>query len=450
MADTPRELEKGDITRHMLYLGIPLLIVNLMQNLFSIFDMFLVGRLGVHSLSAIAVIGFIFSTFWSITGGLMAGAVAITSRCCGKKDYDTLKKAIVHTLFTAYLVTAVYVVISYIFRDNLLIYFGAKGETLELGRYIFQTYLISILNDSGLFVFLAILRATGNINRHFYLVVISVALNTLFEPLFIFGWLGLPKLGLMGAPLARFISYFVTTCIMASILTSTGGILKIKRENLKLDPVFLWNYIKLSVPAILQGIVPSIASLTLLKVASRGGDALLAALGIGSRLDNVVMMICYAAAGSVTIMVGHNLGAGHTKRAEESVITGLKITTAFTLACFLIYFNFSDIVIRIFNSDVSVVNYGSWYLRIVSFFYLLMGVGIITSNTFNGAGDTKSPMIINMLAYLLFQIPLALFLYNIPAIGSKSVFIGIASVYAFQGIAGWVVYKRGNWKHKVL
>jgi putative MATE family efflux protein len=450
MAEAPRELEKGDVMKHMFYLGIPLLIVNLMQNCFSIFEMFLLGKLGVQSLSAISIIGFIMGPFWSITGGLMAGAIAIISRYSGKKDYTTLKKAIVNTMFAAYALTAVYALLVYIFRNGILTFFGARGLTLELAGYILPVWLISILNDSGLYIFFNVLRGTGQIRRHFYLVVMSVVLNTVFEPLFIFGLAGFPKMGLIGAPLARLISYFITTVIMICILTRTSSMLKIEKKHLKLDPVFLWKFIKLSMPAALSGMISNVASLSLLKIASRGGDALLATMGIGSRLDNIVNMLCWAVGGSVTVMVGHNLGAGEVKRAEESAAAGLKIAAVFTTVCFLVYFIFSKWIIGIFSTDPAVINYGSWYLKIIGFFYILLGIGIMASNTLNGAGDMKTPMIINMIAYFVFQIPLAFLLYQIPAIGFRSIFIGIAAGFAFQGIAGWAAYKKGKWKSEVL
>jgi putative MATE family efflux protein len=445
MAEFPRELEKGDIIQHLLYLSVPLLIVNLMQNFFSVFDMFLLGKLGVHAQSAISIIGFILSTFWSMQGGLGAGASAIASRCCGKKDYGLLKKTMVNTLFAAYALTLIYVITAFIFRDSLLVYFGARGETLELSKYIYSTCLISVLNDSGLWIFFSVLRAAGQIRRHFYLLVVSIILNTVLEPVLIFGWLGFPKLGLMGAPMARFISYFTTTFVMVFILTNTSGVLLIDWKKIELDWKFLAHYIKISVPAMMQGLLSNFASLVMLKIAAPAGDALLATLGICSRLDVFVMMIGWAIGGSTSVMVGHNLGADNVKRAEESVITSLKIYTGFTLACFLIYFNFSEWVIKIFNSDPAVVGYGVSYLKIVPFFYLFMGAGIITANAFNGAGETKTPMIINLIAFFLLQIPAAIFLSRIPAIAEKGIFIAIASVFLFQGIAGWIMYKKGGW-----
>lgn len=450
MAESPREFEKGDLTKHLLYLAIPLLITNLMQNFFSIFDMFLLGKIGVQAQSAISIIGFILATFWSMTGGLMTGAIAMASRYCGRKDFGLLKKTLINTMFTAYVLTLIYVVLHYIFRDQILQFFGAKGETLVLAKSIFLTCLISILNDSGLFIFFAILRATGYIQRHFYLLFVSIALNTIFEPLFIYGWLGFPHMGLQGAPMARLMSYMVTTFIMIFILTNTKGMLKIELKNIKLDFSFLVDFIKISLPAWAQGLLSNIASLVMLKIAAPYGDNLLAVLGIGSRLDVFVMMLGWAIGGSASVMVGHNLGAGQVKRAEKTIITGLKIYSIFTFACFMIYFNFPAWVMSIFTTNPEVVNYGTQYLQIISPFYLALGVGLLTGAAFNGAGSTNTPMVINVVAFFGFQIPTALLLTRLALIGPKGIFWGIASVFLFQAIAGWIMYKRGGWKEKKI
>src|ERR1035437_2109044 len=404
MAETPREFEKGDLTKHLIYLAVPLLIVNLMQNFFSIFDMFLLGKIGVQAQSAISIIGFIIATFWSMTGGLTTGAIAMASRYCGRKDFGLLKKTVVNTMFTAYLFTLIYVILHYIFRDQILHFFGAKGETFVLAKSIFLTCLISILNDSGLFIFFGILRATGYIRRHFYLLFVSIGLNTVFEPLFIYGWLGFPHMGIQGAPMARLMSYIVTTFIMIYILTNTKGILKIELKNIKLDLSFLLEYIKISMPAWAQGLLSNIAGLVMLRIAAPYGDNLLAVLGIGSRLDGFVMMLGWAISGSATVMVGHNLGAGQVKRAEDTIITALKLCTIFTLTCFLVFFNFPGWVMSIFTSNQEVIRYGTQYLQTVSPFYLALGVGLMSGAAFNGAGATNTPMVINAIAFFGFPI----------------------------------------------
>lgn len=450
MAEMPRELEKGDITKHMIYYSIPILITNMMQNFFSVFDMFLLGKINVHAQSAISITGFLFGTFWAMIGGLGTGATAFASRYCGRKDYGRLKDATVNILFATYAMALIYVTIAFIFRDRLLVFFGAKGQTLEMSRSMYMIWLISMLNDSALWAFFAILRATGYIRRHFYILFVSVILNTVFEPVFIYGWMGFPKMGIQGAPMARFLSYFVMTFLMFFILTNTHGVLRIERKNLKLDPKFLLEYIGVSLPVWGQGLIPTCTGLVLLKLASNYGDSMLATMGIGSRIDNFVMMIGWAISSSVSVMVGHNLGAKEPKRAEDSVIAGIKLYTGFTLACFLICFCFSRQVLSVFSGNDSVIHYGIMYLRTISPWYIPMGIAIITGAALNGSGETKPPLVINAIAFLCLQVPVAVVLSRFTPIGARGIFFGTASVFIFQGIAGWFVYRRGGWKNKKI
>jgi putative MATE family efflux protein len=445
-----RELDKGKILHNLVYLSVPIFVTNMMQNFFSIFDMFLLGKMGVAAQSAISITGFIFSIFWAITGGMMAGASAITSRYAGRKDYEKLNNAVVNIIFAGYIMAFIYVAVNLIFMDQMLSFFGAKGETMVLSKLVFRLSLVTFLNDSGLFMFFAILRGTGNIKKHFYLLFTSIGLNIILEPIFIYGWLGFPKMGIQGVPMARLVSYFVTTFIMIHILTQDNGVLKVNFKHIKIDLGIIFKFMKISLPASFQGVLANLAGLVLLKIAAPYGDGMMAALGIGSRLDVFVMNIGWAIGSSVSVLVGHNMGAGKIERAEESFNNGLHIFSYFTFACFMVYFFLSDWVIKFFNTDPSVVLYGTSYLRIVSPFYLLMGVGLISSFVFNGAGSTKTPMVINAIAYFALQIPIALFLSRLPMVQFRSIFIGIASVYFFQGVAGYFMYRKGRWKRKQI
>jgi putative MATE family efflux protein len=319
-----------------------------------------------------------------------------------------------------------------------------------MGKSIFTLCLISLLNDSGLFVFFAILRAAGYVRRHFYILFVSILLNTLFEPVFIYGWLGFPRMGIQGAPMARLWAYLIMTVLMVFILTNTRGPLRMILKNMKLDMAFLIEYVKVSLPAWGQGLIPTCTGLVLLKLSAPYGDNMLATMGIGGRIDVFVMMIGWAISSSVSVMVGHNLGAKEPARAEAAVITGLKLYTAFTFASFMICFFFSGQVMRVFTSDPGVIQYGVMYLRTIPPLYLLMGVSIITGAAFNGAGETKTPLAINAFAFILIQLPVAFFLTRIPSIGARGIFIATACVFAFQGIVGWILYSKGKWKNKKL
>jgi len=445
-----RELEKGNILAHLIYLSLPLLITNLLQNFLSIFDMFLLGRINVKAQSAISIIGSVFGIYWAMSGGLQAGSTAITSRLCGRKDYDRLRTTIINMIFTGYLMGILFSGTLFFFREAILRYFGAKGATFDLGMQYFSWGLVSLVNDSGLFVFFAILRGTGSIRKHFYLTGAAVILNTILEPVLIFGLLNLPQFGIKGVAFARLGAYFVTTAIMIYILTNDTGVLRIDPKNLKIDLGFLKDYLSISAPAAAQGILPNFAGMILLKLYSGYGDNFIATMGICGRLDVFVMMLGWAIGSSTSVMVGHNLGANQPERAEKSTMTALKFYSIFTFACFMIYFLFSPFVMRIFTSDYSVIEYGSRYLKIMPPVYLLMGVAIITNAAFNGSGSTKTPMVINLIAIYAIQVPLAFILTRIPSIHETGIFIAIASVPFFQGIVQWIFYKKGDWKLKKI
>lgn len=444
------ELNNGNILYNLFYLSWPILILNIIQNALSVFDMFLIGKIGVSAMSAISISYTILSLFWSSVGGLSAGCIAIVSRLSGEKRYEELNKFLPIVILSGLLIWFINGVLILSFLDKILTFFGAKGETLQLAKSYLKIILIGLFNPAILFMCFAIFRGIGLATMPFYLLGTSVILNMFFMPLFIFGVFGFPKLGLPGSAVAYIVA--TTGPMLAAIFILFNGIkfVQLKISNFKINIIDWFKYIKISVPAMTQGWISNIAWLFLLKIVSKYGDNLIATVGIGSRIDVMLMMIGWAIGSSVSIMVGHNLGAKEIKRAEDTVITALKIYSFVTLVWFLLCFNFGSLIIKIFNNNPSVVFWGSNYLKFVSPCYLLMGVGLITAMALNGAGATKTTMVINFIAFFIFQLPLAFFLSTFTPAGEKGIFIGIASAFVFQGIAGWVMFKIGKWKYKKI
>jgi len=442
------DLTNGNILYNLFYLSWPILILNIIQNTLSVFDMFLVGKIGVTAISAIAISYTLLSLFWASVGGLSAGCIAITSRLSGEKRYDELNKFLPVVILSGLMIWLINGTIILGLLEPILNFFGAKDETLNLAKSYLRIILIGLFNPAILHMSFAIFRGIGLSTMPFYLVGTAVILNMIFMPLFIFGFFGFPKLGLPGSAVAYIVA--TTGPTIAALIILFNGIknIKLKLSNFKINFMDWAKYIKISLPAMTQGWIANVAWLFLLKVVSRYGDNLIAATGIGSRIDLMLMMIGWAIGSSVSIMVGHNLGAKEMKRAEDTAVTALKIYTFVTLTWFLLCFNFGSLIIKIFNTNTSVVFWGSQYLKIISPFYLIMGVGLITAMALNGAGATKTTMVINFIAFFIFQLPLAFILSNFTPLGEKGIFIGIASAFAFQGITGWIMFKRGGWKYK--
>ncbi len=440
-----REFEKGNIVSNIIYLAWPALLINILQNILSAFDMFLLGKTGVQALSAISIAGILLSFFWSAEGGLMTGATAIVSKYAGEKKYNLLNTSIINMLITAFMLGVFYSLIMYVFLEPILKFFGAKGETLTKAEGYFVLILPALINIAVFFVFFVVLRALGYLRSPLFLMIGGIITNFILEPIFVLGLFGCPKLGIKGAALAYLLSYIIPNIIAIIIFLKGKGNIKINFKYMTFDFNEWLLFIKISLPAMAQGLLSNFAALIMLKIVSRFGDSFIAAYGIGGRLDVFVMMIGWAIGSSISIMVGHNIGAKQIERAKQSVIIGIKMFSFVTFISFILFFNFSYYLVRFFSSDLTVIKYGSLYLKIISPFYLLLGIGIITGMAFNGAAKTKIAMIINAIAFFVFQIPAAILLPFIYFIGENGIFIGIAIAYAFQGIAGWVIFKRGKW-----
>mgnify|MGYP000682455986 CR=1 FL=1 len=339
----------------------------------------------------------------------------------------------------------VYITLMFIFLESILSFFGAKGETLKSAKEFTSIMLFAFLSASILFTFVASFRGAGDNTAPLYLVGTALVINFVLDPVFIFGMFGMPAMGVKGAAVAYFISIIIP-CIYVLHRFFTGrGAVKFDPAGLKFDPAVCLTYLRISIPAMAQGIIANLTVLAMLRLASGYGDEFIAAFGIGGRLDVFVMFFAWSIGSSVSIMVGHNMGAGRHERPGASIKTGIKMISFVTVSAFIIFFIFSDWIIRVFNADESVVNYGSDYLRHVTPAYILMGIGIITAMGFNGAGRTKIAMYINLGAFFALQIPLAVFLTGIPEIAEKGIYISIACAFVFQGIAGLVIFKRGKW-----
>ena len=145
-------------------------------------------------------------------------------------------------------------------------------------------------------------------------------------------------------------------------------------------------------------------------------------------------------------LVGQNLGAMQPQRAEESVIKTAKYNAIFMALVSIILLAFAPSIISLFTQETAVANYAILAVRIVSAGYVFYGIGMVMANAFNGAGDTKTPTVINLFGFWFFQIPLAYLLSKNAGMGPVGVFIAIPVAETAMAIAAFIMFKKGKWK----
>jgi Na+-driven multidrug efflux pump len=168
---------------------------------------------------------------------------------------------------------------------------------------------------------------------------------------------------------------------------------------------------------------------------------------IAIRIIMFFILPAWGMSNAAATLVGQNLGAGDPLRAEKSVLQTAKYNAVFMGTMSVIFLLFAGPIISFFTQDAAVAGYAVQAMRIISGGYIFYGIGMVMANAFNGAGDTKTPTIINLFGFWLFQIPLAYLLAKVAGLGPTGVFIAIPVAETAITIVAWIMFKKGKWKN---
>jgi putative MATE family efflux protein len=264
----------------------------------------------------------------------------------------------------------------------------------------------------------------------------------------IFGLGPFPEMGVRGAALATVVAQGLGMAAGLFVLSTGRTRLHLSWRRYRLDFGIIRRMLRLSGPGTVQGAVRSVGNLLLMRIVASFGVLVVAAYGIGLRLDLIVMMPGWAIGAAAAALVGQNLGARRPDRAVRSAWVAAALYVALLAVVGTLFFVFSGPVIRAFNDGPEIVAVGSSYLRVRVMGYLFLGLGLVMASALNGAGDTVAPMVILAVTLVGVQVPLALVLP--PLLGGRplGVWIAITAAFVLQGSAMGIWFLRGRWKQQ--
>ncbi|MFN2168942.1 MAG: MATE family efflux transporter, partial [Anaerolineae bacterium] len=290
------------------------------------------------------------------------------------------------------------------------------------------------------------MRGIGDALSPMLVMTAATALNISLDPLLIFGYGPFPELGVRGAALATVIAQGLGMGAGLVILSSGRTRLRLDWRRYRLDFGLIRRMLRLSGPGTVQGAVRSVGNLLLMRIVTGYGVLVVAAYGIGLRLDLIVMMPGWALGAAAATLVGQNLGAGKPGRAERSAWTAAGLYVGLLLVVGAFFFLFSGPLIRVFNDTPRIVALGSTYLRVRVAGYAFLALGLVLASALNGAGDTVAPMAILAASLVGVQLPLAWFLPRLFAGRPLGIWLAITVAFVLQGSAMTAWFIRGRWK----
>jgi putative MATE family efflux protein len=445
-----QDYTSGNLNRAILLLAIPMVLEMVLESLFAVVDVLWVGRLGANAVATVGLTESLLALVFSIGIGLAMSTTAMVARRIGEKDPVDAAIAGMQAIFLGLIVSLAIGVPSFIFAPQLLRLMGASPEIVATG----SNYARIALGGCGAIVMLflnnAIFRGAGDAAIAMRLLWVSNILNLILDPCLIFGLGPFPRLGVTGAALATFSGRSIGVLYQFYRLTKGTERMRIPLSLLRLNPRVMWRLIRVSLTGILQFAIANTSWIALVRIVSVFGAAALAGYTIAIRIVIFVILPSWGLSNAAATLVGQNLGAGHPQRAEQAVWrTGL-YNMLFLGIIGLVFIVSATPLVRLFTHDPAVVPLAASALRILSYGNIAYAYGMVMLQSFNGAGDTVTPTIVNFFGFWVLEIPLAWWLALHQGLRSTGVFLSIVIAQAAVAVAGILLFRRGKWKRQQI
>ena len=436
------------IGRAVVLLAVPMVLEMMMESVFVVADVFFVGRLGPDAVATVGITESLMTVMYALAIGLSIGAAATVARRVGEKDPDSAGRSAVQSVLMGLGAAAIFGTIGTLFGPQLLALMGASDDVLRTG----STFARVMLGGSGtvvmLFLINAVFRGAGDAAIAMRVLWFANAINIILGPCLIFGIGPFPELGVTGAAVGTTIGRGSGVVYQLIHLSRGHGRLRIRRSHLKLDLDVMRSIVRISGTATFQNFVGTASWMGLVRILTGFGSAAVAGNTIGIRIILFALLPSFGVSNAAATLVGQNLGAKKPDRAEAAAWKAGMYNTICLGTVGAIFLLFAPQIVSLFTMDPEVALYAVRCLRIVSAGFLFYGYAMVLTASFNGAGDTRTPTLINLVCLWMWEIPLAWALAHPFGFGPTGVFIAVSVAFSTMAfVSGWL-FSKGMWKTK--
>jgi putative MATE family efflux protein len=441
----------GSIRKAVVLLAIPMMLEMCLESVFAVVDIFFVSHLGKHATSTVGLTESVITIVYSLAIGISMAATAMVARRVGEKDPKAATKAGMQAILVSLAITLAVSIPGFIFASDILRIMGADPEVIDMGSGYTRIIMGGSMVIMLLFLINGIFRGAGDAMMAMKSLWIANICNIILCPLLIRGLGPVPAFGLIGAAMATTIGRGIGVCYQMYHLFNGKSVIRFTVKHLAPDWSIIRSLINIAWPGTLQFLIGSGSWIVLASlVVQTGHSDASAGYQIAIRIVLFFLLPAWGMSNAAATLVGQNLGAGQPERAALSVIKTAKYNVIFMATVSIIFLVFAEYIISFFTKEESVSAYAVSAVRIIGSGFLFYGIGMVMANAFNGAGDTRTPTIINFFGFWCFQIPLAWLLSKTLQIGPTGVFIAVPVAETAISIAAYILFKKGKWKDKKI
>ena len=405
---TPTALGTENIGKLLMQYAVPAIIAMTASSLYNMVDSIFIGHgVGTMAISGLALtfpLMNLAAAFGSLVG---VGAATLISVKLGQKDYDTAQRVLGNVFVLNILLGVAFTVVVIAFLDPILYFFGGSDETVGYARDYMQ---IILLGNAVTHLYLglnAVLRSSGHPQKAMYATIATVVINTILDPVFIygFGW------GIRGAAIATIVAQVLSLIWQLRIFSNKDELLHFHRGIFRLKRKIVFDSLAIGMSPFLMNMAACFIVILINQGLKKyGGDLAIGAFGIVNRLVFIIVMIVMGLNQGMQPIAGYNYGAKQYPRVTKVLKITIYAATIVTTAGFLMGMLIPDLAVSIFTTHEELVDISAKGLRIVVMFFPIVGFQMVTSNFFQSIGMASKAIFLSISRQVLILIPCLLIL----------------------------------------
>lgn len=392
---------EGNIAKQLFFFSIPLILGNLLQQLYNTADSIVVGNfVGSNALAAVGSGTVLINLIIAFSQGTAVGAGVVIAQYIGAKHKEKLSEAVHTSVAIALIIGAALSLFGVLFSKTLLIWMKTPKEVLSESVVYLRIYFAGLIFNVIYNMAAGIMNAAGNSKRSLRYLAYASVTNIILDLLFV----ELLKMGIMGAALATDISQLLSGVLSMLFLMRVNEDYKVTLKKIKLHKESAKKIIRVGLPTGLQNTVISISNVLVQSGINGFGATAMAGFGAYLKVDgfNILPVLSFSMA--ATTFVGQNYGAGKIDRVKKGMWITLGMVTLYTIVTGALLLIFSHQIIRLFSADTAVIAYGADAMKYFCPFYFVLGILNCLAGTVRGTGKTMPPMIIMLISMCIFRI----------------------------------------------
>ena len=395
------------ILKLIITMSLPIMISMLVQALYNIVDSIFVAKISENALTAVSMAFPIQNLMIAVGTGTGVGVNALLARNLGAKDYKRVNKIAENAVFLAVISYLLFLVIGVAGSE---MFFRSQTDNEEIIYHGTQYIRICSCLSLGIFVqlfFERMLQATG---KTFYSMITQgggAIINIILDPILIFGWFGLPKLGVAGAAYATVIGQVVAGILGVILNQKVNKEIRIQLKGFRPDFGIIRQIYGIGIPSIVMASIGSIMNYGMNRILLGFTSTAAAVFGVYFKLQSFIFMPVFGLNNGVIPVIAYNYGAGKRERVVKAIKTSIAIALVIMSVGLIIFQTLPQILLKMFDASETMLHIGVPALRIISLSFLFAAVGIACSSAFQALGHAMYSMFMSVARQLLVLLPVA-------------------------------------------